>query len=165
MSWNYQGEWDGTGERPSPPTWTSPEVVRDEKGRAVLDDDGTTKYEHVELTGEEVQAVRPHIGLIAEDVASVFPEVVTKNDNIEGGLLLGTNDTLGILWNAMQEEVIITDSKSLKQPRGISGGSHHGTVIDSMPVPPQPPTDGALIYAFGGDLWAVLSTGVRKKII
>lgn len=163
-SWHYQGEWDGTGERPPPPTWTSSEVVRDGKDRAILGVDGTTAYKEIEHTGAEVQPVKPHISLIAEDVAEVFPELVSTSDSVDGGLLLGTNDTLGMIWNAVRDEIILSDSAALKQPRGVSGGSPHGTVIDSMSVPPQPPTTGALLYESNGNLWVVTATGKRTKL-
>ena len=164
MSWNYQGEWDGTGERPPAPTWNTPEIARDEKGRAILSEDGKTLYEDNIQTGAEVQAVRPHIGLIAEDAASVFPEIVKVDDTIEGGLLLGTNDTLGIMWNALRDEIMLSDHASLRTPRGVTGGSPHGLVVDSMSVPPQPPTSGALLYESNGNLWVVTSTGKRTKL-
>jgi hypothetical protein len=163
-SWHYEGEWDGTGERPPSSTWTSSEVVRDEKGRAVLAENGKTLYEETENSGAEVQAVKSHIGLIAEDVIGVFPELVVTSDSVDGGLLLGTNDTLGIMWNALRDEIILSDSAALKQPRGVSGGSPHGTVIDSMPVPPDAPTSGALLYESNGNLWVVTSVGKRTKL-
>jgi hypothetical protein len=163
-SWNYTNEWDGTGERPPSSTWTSSEVARDEKGRAILSEEGKTLYEETVNTGAEVQAIPPHISLIAEDVVEVFPELVVTSDSVDGGLLLGTNDTLGIMWNALRDEITLSDSAALKQPRGVSGGSPHGTVIDSMPVPPDAPTSGALLYESNGNLWVVTSVGKRTKL-
>lgn len=163
-SWLYQGEWDGTGERPPPPTWTTQEVVRGEKGIAVLSEDGKTLYEEVAHTGGEVQAVKPHIGLIAEDVAPVFPELVTAADTVQGGVILGTNDMIGIMWNALHDQVLISDSAARKLPNGVTGGSMYGTVIDTMSVPPNPPTAGALMYENGGSVYIVFSTGKRAKV-
>lgn len=163
-SWLYKGEWDGTGERPPPPTWTTPEVVRDEKGIAVLNAEGTTTYEDIEHTGSEIQAVKAHIGLIAEDVAPVFPELVTPTDTVQGGVILGTNDMIGIMWNALHDQVLISDSAARKLPNGVTGGSMHGTVIDTMSVPPDPPTAGALMYENGGSVYIVFSTGKRAKV-
>jgi hypothetical protein len=163
-SWHYQGEWDGTGERPPSSTWTSSEIVRDEKDRAVLGEDGKTLYEETVNTGAEVQAVKPHISLIAEDVIEVFPELVATSDSVDGGLLLGTNDTLGLIWNALHDEIHLSDHAALRTPRGVTGGVPNATVIDSMSVPPQSPTSGALLYESNGNLWVVTSTGKRTKL-
>lgn len=162
--WHYQNEWDGTGPRPPASTWTSQDVVRDEKGIAMTDDDGNTMTKGTTHTGHEVQAVKPHIGLVAEDLVGIFPELVSTSDTIDGGLVLNITDTVGMLWDALHEEVKLSDSASLRQPRGVSGGSPHGTVIDSMNVPPQPPTSGALLYESNGSLWVVVSTGKRTKL-
>jgi hypothetical protein len=94
------------------------------------------------------------LGLIAEEMPDQV--VQTVHDVRPGVDVLGVNvdATVTLLWQGQGD---VWDEFDRRDASPLP--------VISTTLPPPPPTTGALIYEFGGEVFAVFPTGQRKKIV
>ena len=156
---NYTHEWAEGEEPPPPPAPVRRTRPKTDRAGHVVVDPVTNEPVEEEVLVEVVppRQVKPHFGVMAEDLLSVLPEVVVLNDSLEGGLGIAWNDVVGyLLWvNREQEEEL----RALR--RDVNGGGR---------VPPAdapaPGTEGPAgsFLERGGTLYYRNSAGVERRV-
>lgn len=96
---NYDWEWAEGEARPAPKTFIRERIIENLFGEKVTEDF---------LITEEPPAApnKPHIGLIAEDLRQVVPELVQEAPHIPGGYLIDTASVLGFLWQVNKDQEV-----------------------------------------------------------
>jgi hypothetical protein len=108
--WNYDNEWVEGEPKPVQKYTVRGELKRNEQGQVLFD---PVTQEELREPDQEVEVeigppVKPHFGLMAEDVQQVLPEIVQDIPTASGGLGLADRDLIAILWmygREMNQEV------------------------------------------------------------
>lgn len=141
--WNYAGEWvEGEPEPPRRKVPVQDDDERDEQGRLLK----PGRWREVDAPPEVM--VKPHHGLMAEDVMAVAPDLVTEDPAMPGGLGLVDRDLIAVLWAAVRQ---------------LAGMVARPAAVPAMSVPPPTPGGGAF-YERAGTLYYRTSTGVERKV-
>ena len=97
------------------------------------------------------------LGPVAEHLEQVAPELVRTLAN--GEKVVNIGDLVGYAWEALRRLVEQRERKAAADSTPFGG-----LAIPPVNVPPPPPNEGALLYAFGGRVWSVDPGGARQPL-
>lgn len=121
--WNYEDDWVEGEPRPRKTYTMRGDIRRDDEGRAIVDPDTLVPLREPdqEFEVDPGEPVKPKLGLIAEDVQAVVPEIVQSIPGVAGGLGLADRDLIAVLWLAVREGRV--QMKNLRQAVQALGGT------------------------------------------